>query len=73
MKAAACWFARRWSVRTKALDENVERTVTFDVPEIISSGTEQIEPVEVRSDDTGQVRMAGEEAGTLGPPAAIQF
>jgi hypothetical protein len=35
MKSAACWFAPRWSVRTKALGENVERTIRFDIAQII--------------------------------------
>lgn len=34
LKAAACWFARKWSVRTTAINEPVERTITFDVPSI---------------------------------------
>lgn len=36
MKSAACWFARKWSVRTKALGESVERTVAFDIDQIVS-------------------------------------
>jgi hypothetical protein len=36
MKSAACWFARKWSVRTKALGEDVEHTVSFDIDEIVS-------------------------------------
>lgn len=47
MKAAACWFARRWSVRTSALGEAVERTVTFDVPTISRDGLENL-PIETR-------------------------
>jgi len=31
MKSAACWFAPKWSVRTSALGELVERTVVFDI------------------------------------------
>lgn len=47
MKAAACWFARRWSVRTSALGEAVERSVTFDIPTISRDGLENL-PIEVR-------------------------
>jgi hypothetical protein len=52
MKAAACWFARRWHVRTKAVGEPVERTIHFDVPKIISEGMEHVQPKErtARSD-----------------------
>ena len=46
MKAAASWFARRWSVRTSALGEPVERTITFDIPKIVSTNCEHLEPVE---------------------------
>jgi Histidine kinase-, DNA gyrase B-, and HSP90-like ATPase len=42
MKSAACWFARKWVVRTKALGEVVERTVEFDIETIISQRTEEM-------------------------------
>lgn len=42
MKAAACWFANRWVVRTSAIGDAVEREVIFDVPEIVERGTEQL-------------------------------
>lgn len=47
MKAAACWFSKRWSVRTSALGEAVERTVTFDIPKISRDGVESL-PIETR-------------------------
>jgi len=43
MKSAACWFAPRWSVRTKALGEPVERTVRFDVGRIVRDQLEELE------------------------------
>lgn len=46
MKAAASWFARRWSVRTSALGEPVERTITFDIPKIVETNCEHLQPVE---------------------------
>lgn len=42
MKSAACWFARKWVVRTKALGEAVERTVEFDIERIIAERTEEM-------------------------------
>ena len=48
MKAAACWFAKKWTVRTSALGEAVQRTVTFDIPAIMRSGTEVL-PIESSS------------------------
>ena len=43
MKSAACWFARHWSVRTKALGEQVEKTVVFDIRHIVKGKLEQVE------------------------------
>ncbi|MCA0325896.1 MAG: ATP-binding protein [Proteobacteria bacterium] len=49
MKSAACWFAKKWSVRTKALGESVERVVNFDIDDIVEDGTEELTVVEVPS------------------------
>ena len=35
MKSAACWFGTNFSVRSSALGEAVERTVDFDIEEIV--------------------------------------
>lgn len=43
MKSAACWFAPRWSVRTKALGESTERMVKFDVAKIVQDQLEELE------------------------------
>lgn len=48
MKAAACWFASRWSVRTSALGEAVVRTVSFDIPRISREGVENL-PIETET------------------------
>jgi hypothetical protein len=42
MKSAACWFTWTWSVRSKALGENVERQVWFDVKKIASEKIEEL-------------------------------
>lgn len=42
MKAAACWFAREWSLRTTALGETTIRSVVFDVPQIVASRDESL-------------------------------
>jgi hypothetical protein len=52
MKAAACWFAKKWTVRTSALGEPVQRTVAFDIPAIMRSGTEVL-PIEATSARVG--------------------
>jgi hypothetical protein len=46
MKAACCWFARKWSVRTTALGSDVVRSVTFDVPQIIALNAETLNVIE---------------------------
>jgi hypothetical protein len=43
MKSAACWFAPKWQVRTKALGEPVERTVRFDIATIVRDELEELE------------------------------
>lgn len=43
MKSAACWFAQTWSVRTKALGENVERTISFDIRHIVDNRIESLD------------------------------
>lgn len=37
MKSAACWFGTKFSVRSSALGEAVERTVTFDIDNIVQT------------------------------------
>jgi hypothetical protein len=48
LKAAACWFSKRWSVRTKAVGEPVERTITFDVPTITATHLDRL-PIDERA------------------------
>ncbi|MDB4947519.1 MAG: hypothetical protein JWM27_168 [Gemmatimonadetes bacterium] len=43
MKSAACWFAPRWSARTSALDEPVERTIHFDIMSIVRDSLEELD------------------------------
>ena len=42
MKSAACWFSPRWHVRTKALGETVERTIRFDIDQIVHDQIEEL-------------------------------
>jgi hypothetical protein len=49
MKSAACWFAPHWQVRTKALGENVERVIVFDIAKIVN---DQIEELEIDEEPT---------------------
>jgi hypothetical protein len=43
MKSAACWFASLWHVRTKALGETIERTVRFNIDEIVTDELEMLD------------------------------
>jgi histidine kinase/DNA gyrase B/HSP90-like ATPase len=43
MKSAACWFASEWEVRSSALGEPVEKTVSFDIEKIVRDDLEDLE------------------------------
>lgn len=43
MKSAACWFAPRWKVRTSALGEPVERTISLDIERIVRDSIEELD------------------------------
>ena len=42
MKTASVWLADKWSVSTKALGEDVERTTSFDLQKVTSEGREEL-------------------------------
>lgn len=42
MKSAACWFCETWSVRTKAIGEEQERKIYFDIKNIIQNRIESL-------------------------------
>ena len=50
MKSASCWFAPRWTVRTKAIGESVERTVRFNIAQIVADRIEELSVVEEPAD-----------------------
>ncbi len=43
MKSAACWFAPRWKVRTSALGEAAERTISLDIDSIVRDSIEELD------------------------------
>lgn len=43
MKSAACWFADKWSVTTSAINDDIERKVTFDMQEIFDGKIEELD------------------------------
>lgn len=42
MKTASVWLADKWTVSTKALGEDVERTTSFDLQKVTSEGKEEL-------------------------------
>lgn len=42
MKSAACWFSPNWTVRTTALGELEEKTVHFDISQIVEDNLEEL-------------------------------
>ena len=62
MKAACCWFAKRWSVRSTNLGERTTRFVEFDVPAIVESRDETLVVQETKEEARvhfTEVRMEG--------------
>ena len=43
MKSAACWFSDNWTVRTSAIGEDVEKTVSFDLNKIFYDKLEELD------------------------------
>lgn len=43
MKSAACWFSSEWSVRTKALGEELEKTVNFNLQQIFKENLVELD------------------------------
>lgn len=42
MKTASIWLANKWSVRTKALDEEFERFTEFDLVKVVAENKEEL-------------------------------
>lgn len=43
MKSAACWFSNQWQAKTAALNENLERKVSFDISKIVEDKIQELE------------------------------
>lgn len=50
MKIAACWFADKWKVHTKALGEKNWRLVEFNIEKLREKNTERLEVTESKAD-----------------------
>lgn len=53
LKTAACWLGETWSVKTKALGENVERLFRFDINEVTDNELKEL-PYETRPKAPGE-------------------
>jgi hypothetical protein len=42
MKSASCWFAPQWMVRTSALGEATEKTVAFNIEQIVRDSIDEL-------------------------------
>ena len=49
MKSSACWFSSLWEVRTKHYNEDVERTIEFDIEKIVHDKIEELSIKENKS------------------------
>lgn len=52
MKTASVWLANKWSVRTKAIGETVERFTEFDLHKVISENKEELIVKETLKNET---------------------
>jgi hypothetical protein len=43
MKSAACWFSNNWKAKTTALNEDVERKVSFDISKIVEDKIQELQ------------------------------
>ena len=53
LKTAALWLGETWVVNTKALGENVERTITFNLNEVTANDLEEL-PIETSEKDLAE-------------------
>jgi hypothetical protein len=67
MKAAACWFAQNWSVKTSAIGETIERTLTWSTTEITQRGLTSLEP-SIRTVDAKEHYTVIELRDLIHPP-----
>lgn len=49
MKTAAIWFARKWTVKTSTYGDEIERTVSIDIRDILENQLEELDIVEAPS------------------------
>jgi hypothetical protein len=56
MKSSACWYAKYFTVRTRALGEPFSRTVTFDIPKIIR---DELYELDIEKEDVTNPRAHG--------------
>jgi hypothetical protein len=56
MKSSACWYSNYFTVRTRALDESIVRTIIFDIPKIIS---EEIYELDIEKESTSNPKAHG--------------
>jgi len=50
MKTASSWLANKWTVITKAFEEEVERTIQFNVNEVVDNDIQELNAVEKKAD-----------------------
>ena len=48
LKTAALWLGENWVVKTKAINESIERTISFNLNEVTANDLEEL-PIETTS------------------------
>ncbi len=70
MKTAACWFSPIWEVKSKALGENVQKTVKFDIAKIVKDEIEELDIKEIsapRNQHGTEITLLNLRRGHEGP------
>ncbi len=50
MKSSACWFSQNFFIRTKALGEDTQKVVNFNIPMILELSSDRLDVLEVPKD-----------------------
>lgn len=50
MKTASSWLANKWTITTSAFGENYQRTIEFNVDEVVANDTHELESIDVSCD-----------------------
>ncbi|MBQ4548924.1 MAG: ATP-binding protein, partial [Bacteroidales bacterium] len=69
MKTAAGWLGNKWSVRTSAIEESVERFYEFDLPYVLENDVKELPYDEIPSSESSHYTIVTIEEPTKNSPS----